>query len=61
MVKIFYVICPKCRRRFYAEYASMYKTGVEFHCPFCHERFKEGLEEDDKLAQGGKEYAERSS
>jgi uncharacterized CHY-type Zn-finger protein len=61
MVQIFYVICPKCRKRFYAEHATMYKTGAEFHCPFCHERFLEGLEADNSLDQGGQEYAERSS
>ena len=61
MVQIFYVICPTCSRRFYAEYATMYKTGAEFHCPFCHERFLEGLEADSGLDQGGQEYAERSS
>lgn len=46
MAQIFYVVCPNCRKRFYAEYFSMYKKGVTFHCPYCHHRFQEGLEED---------------
>lgn len=61
MVQIFYVVCPKCRKRFYAEYATMYGTGAEFHCPFCHERFLEGLKLDEEHSTGGREYAERSS
>jgi len=59
-MQIFYVFCPKCRKRFYAEYATMYKTGAEFHCPSCHHRFLEGLEEEETTLKGGREYAERS-
>jgi len=60
MSQIFYVVCPNCRKRFYADYATMYKTGAEFHCPFCKHRFLEGLEEEDKIRKGGGEYVERS-
>lgn len=60
-MQLFYVFCPKCTKRFYAEYATMYKTGAEFHCPFCHHRFMEGLEEEEeKKLKGGSEYVERS-
>lgn len=59
-MQLFYVFCPECTKRFYAEYATMYKTGAEFHCPFCHHRFKEGLREKEIILKGGGEYVERS-
>ncbi len=59
-MQLFYVFCPKCTKRFYAEYATMYKTGAEFHCPFCHHRFMEGLKVEETAVKGGAEYVERS-
>lgn len=34
MANVFWLTCPKCKKRFYAE-TSMLKIKTKFHCPYC--------------------------
>ncbi len=34
MANVFWLTCPKCEQRFYAE-TSMLKIKTNFRCPFC--------------------------
>lgn len=34
MANVFWLTCPKCGKRFYAE-ITMLEIDTKFHCPFC--------------------------
>lgn len=38
MERIFWVQCPKCRKKFYCDY-ELRHSGYKLYCPFCHETF----------------------
>lgn len=38
MERIFWVECPQCSGRFYADYALRH-AKLKLHCPFCQSRF----------------------
>ena len=39
MAKIFWVVCPKCDRKFYAAKDDFRFQDRRLMCPFCGERF----------------------
>ena len=39
MAKIFWVTCPKCERKFYADRGDFRYQNRKLMCPFCGERF----------------------
>jgi len=39
MERVFWVECPACHGRFYANYDELRHAGVALFCPFCHARF----------------------
>ncbi len=49
MERIFWVKCPQCSEKFYADYGIRFKE-VELICPFCERNFKvaESPEVDDR-------------
>ncbi|MCL5266193.1 MAG: hypothetical protein M1343_13550 [Chloroflexi bacterium] len=49
MERIFWVKCPDCSGRFYADYGLRF-TDVELICPFCQQSFKvaDAKEIDDR-------------
>ena len=34
MANVFWLSCPGCKKRFYAE-SAMLRIKTKFHCPFC--------------------------
>jgi len=42
MERIFWVKCPDCGDRFYADWALRHHAELKLHCPFCHGRFFAG-------------------
>lgn len=47
MANVFWLSCPECRKRFYAE-TNMLKIKTKFHCPFCDVYFdKEQVTEEE--------------
>ena len=48
MANVFWLTCPKCGKKFYAE-ISMLKIRTNYHCPFCDLYFdREQVEEEEK-------------
>jgi len=41
MAKIFWVVCPKCERKFYAAKDDFRFQERRLMCPFCGERFRD--------------------
>ena len=39
MAKIFWVVCPKCDKKFYASTDDYRHKERELMCPFCGDRF----------------------
>lgn len=39
MSKIFWVVCPKCGKKFYAAVIDFRHKGRKMMCPFCQHRF----------------------
>jgi|WetSurMetagenome_2_1015567.scaffolds.fasta_scaffold2378502_1 hypothetical protein len=39
MANIFWITCPKCKKRFYAE-LSMLRIKTQYHCPYCDVYFE---------------------
>ncbi len=50
MANIFWITCPKCEKKFYAELA-MLRIKTQFHCPYCDAYFEK--EDIDKEKKGG--------
>jgi len=50
MANIFWITCPKCEKRFYAE-LSMLRIKTQFHCPFCDAYFEK--KDIEKTKEGG--------
>lgn len=39
MERIFWVGCPNCDEKFYANYGELREAGIELLCPYCRHRF----------------------
>ena len=39
MSRIFWIKCPNCNKKFYAQTADFRKKNRKLFCPFCKERF----------------------
>ena len=50
MERIFWLKCPTCGGRFYADFILRHDKEHKLHCPFCHLRFfaDESPEIDDR-------------
>ena len=53
MERIFWVVCPGCGERFFADYKELRHAGVALRCPFCRTEFQveESPEIDDRPAR----------
>jgi len=40
-MKIFNVVCPKCKEKFYAHWAMFRHKKINLVCPYCHHSFEE--------------------
>lgn len=38
-MKIFNVVCPKCKNKFYAHWAMFRHKKINLVCPYCHHSF----------------------
>lgn len=48
MANVFWLTCPECVRKFYAETSMLY-IKTKFHCPFCDLYFdKEEIEKEEE-------------
>jgi len=39
MARLFWVVCPKCKRKFYAATIDFRGKDRKMHCPFCSALF----------------------
>ena len=39
MARIFWVVCPRCKERFYAHYEDFRHKKWKLRCPFCELEF----------------------
>jgi hypothetical protein len=55
MARIYWLTCPRCAGRFYAEYADFRHKGHQLWCPYCACRFAEDESPaiDDRWPGGG--------
>lgn len=55
MARIYWLTCPGCEQRFYAEYADFRHQSYLLWCPYCGRRFSEAESPDidDRWPGGG--------
>ena len=56
MARIFWVVCPDCKRKFYAATADFKGKDRKMMCPFCKAKFT-----DDELSKTNDSNLEVSS
>jgi hypothetical protein len=61
MERVFWVDCPTCGGRFYANHADMRRSGVPLMCPTCRTRFlpEEAAALDERSDEDGAAATER--
>ena len=48
MARLFNILCPKCRGKFYAHWGDFRHKVIKLSCPFCHHEF---YQEDSPLIE----------